>query len=200
MKPPQKWIFAAVALSLQQAQAALIEARNRATQQARVAAPVAVQTVAQALAAGSIRIDAGIDEKHLHMLVLGMAARSRCAWHCRNRLHFAAIKPPAVMPFELLNALSNQTVSNNLICSFAVLIVVQKQREIGILRAMGAGRRQIMAVFLLQGGLVGFVAKAAADLGRRADRQLGQGDRAGRRSGCQWLAAKRLQAASTSAL
>ena len=69
----------------------------------------------------------------------------------------------------LLNALSNQTVSNNLIRSFVILIValgitsvlvvsvVQKQREIGILRAMGAGRRQIMAVFLLQGGLVGLV-------------------------------------------
>jgi len=69
----------------------------------------------------------------------------------------------------LLNALSNQTVSNNLIRSFVVIIValgissvlvvsvVQKQREIGILRAMGAGRRRIMAVFLLQGGLVGLV-------------------------------------------
>ena len=69
----------------------------------------------------------------------------------------------------LLNALSNQSVSNNLIRSFVILIValgitsvlvvsvVQKQREIGILRAMGAGRRQIMAVFLLQGGLVGLV-------------------------------------------
>lgn len=67
----------------------------------------------------------------------------------------------------LLNALSNQTVSNNLIRSFVVIIValgissvlvvsvVQKQREIGILRAMGAGRRRIMTVFLLQGGLVG---------------------------------------------
>ena len=67
----------------------------------------------------------------------------------------------------LLTALSNQTVSNNLIRSFVVIIValgissvlvvsvVQKQREIGILRAMGAGRRRIMTVFLLQGGLVG---------------------------------------------
>lgn len=69
----------------------------------------------------------------------------------------------------LLNALSNQTVSNNLIRSFVVAIValgissvlvvsvVQKQREIGILRAMGAGRRRIMSVFLLQGALVGVV-------------------------------------------
>ena len=57
--------------------------------------------------------------------------------------------------------------SNNLIRSFVVIIVtlgissvlvvsvVQKQREIGILRAMGAGRRRMMAIFLLQGGLVG---------------------------------------------
>jgi lipoprotein-releasing system permease protein len=72
----------------------------------------------------------------------------------------------------LLNALSNQTVSNNLIRSFVVIIValgissvlvvsvVQKQREIGILRAMGAGRRRIMAIFLLQGGLVGLVGSA----------------------------------------
>jgi lipoprotein-releasing system permease protein len=72
----------------------------------------------------------------------------------------------------LLNALSNQTVSNNLIRSFVVIIValgissvlvvsvVQKQREIGILRAMGAGRRRIMAIFLLQGGLVGLLGSA----------------------------------------
>ena len=69
----------------------------------------------------------------------------------------------------LLNALSNQTVSNNLIRGFVVAIValgissvlvvsvVQKQREIGILRAMGTGRRRIMAVFLWQGALVGVV-------------------------------------------
>jgi lipoprotein-releasing system permease protein len=73
----------------------------------------------------------------------------------------------------LLTALANQSVSNNLIRSFVVIIValgissvlvvsvVQKQREIGILRAMGAGRRRIMAVFLLQGGLVGLVGSAA---------------------------------------
>lgn len=72
----------------------------------------------------------------------------------------------------LLTALSNQTISNNLIRSFVVAIValgissvlvvsvVQKQREIGILRAMGASRRQIMAVFLLQGGIVGLIGSA----------------------------------------
>ena len=68
---------------------------------------------------------------------------------------------------QVADALRAQTVSNNLIRSFVIIIValgissvlvvsvVQKQREIGILRAMGAGRRRIMTVFLLQGGLVG---------------------------------------------
>ncbi|MES2977526.1 MAG: FtsX-like permease family protein [Pseudomonadota bacterium] len=76
----------------------------------------------------------------------------------------------------LLNALSNQTISNNLIRSFVIIIValgissvlvvsvVQKQREIGILRAMGAGRRRIMAVFLLQGGLVGLSGSALGSI------------------------------------
>ena len=43
------------------------------------------------------------------------------------------------------------------ISSVLVVSVVQKQREIGTLRAMGAGRRRIMTIFLLQGGLVGLV-------------------------------------------
>jgi lipoprotein-releasing system permease protein len=72
----------------------------------------------------------------------------------------------------LLNALSNQTISNNLIRGFVVAIValgissvlvvsvVQKQREIGILRAMGASRRDIMGVFLLQGALMGLIGSA----------------------------------------
>ena len=65
---------------------------------------------------------------------------------------------------QLLAALRNQTITNRLIRTFVVLIValgiasvlvvsvVQKQKEIGILRAMGASSRRIMSVFLLQGG------------------------------------------------
>ena len=41
------------------------------------------------------------------------------------------------------------------IASVLVVAVVQKTREIGILRAMGASRGQMLRVFLLQGGLVG---------------------------------------------
>ena len=41
------------------------------------------------------------------------------------------------------------------IASVLVVTVVQKSREIGILRAMGISRGQILRVFLLQGGLLG---------------------------------------------
>ena len=41
------------------------------------------------------------------------------------------------------------------IASVLVVSVVQRSKEIGILRAMGISRRQIMRVFLLQGGLLG---------------------------------------------
>ncbi len=69
---------------------------------------------------------------------------------------------------QLLSALKNQTLTNRMIRGFVILIValgiasvlvvsvVQKSKEIGILRAMGASRRGIMAVFLLQGAIYGF--------------------------------------------
>lgn len=42
------------------------------------------------------------------------------------------------------------------IASVLVVSVIQRSKDIGILRAMGASRRQILRVFLLQGGLLGF--------------------------------------------
>ncbi|MBX7078309.1 MAG: ABC transporter permease [Nannocystaceae bacterium] len=70
---------------------------------------------------------------------------------------------------ELLTALRSQGASSLLIQVFVVLAVtigitsvlvvsvVQKRREIGILRAMGATRRRIAAVFLIQGGALGMM-------------------------------------------
>jgi lipoprotein-releasing system permease protein len=77
---------------------------------------------------------------------------------------------------QLLAALRNQTVSNNLIRSFVIIIValgiasvlvvsvVQKQKEIGILRAMGASRGMILQVFLIQGAVVGAVGSVLGSL------------------------------------
>jgi len=70
---------------------------------------------------------------------------------------------------QLLSALNAQSASTATIrifvsivvmlgiASVLVVAVVQKTREIGILRAMGASRGQMMRVFLLQGLLVGLV-------------------------------------------
>jgi lipoprotein-releasing system permease protein len=68
---------------------------------------------------------------------------------------------------QLVSALNAQSVSTSLIravvlvvvvlgiASVLVVSVVQKQREIGILRAMGATRGQVLRVFLVQGAVVG---------------------------------------------
>lgn len=68
---------------------------------------------------------------------------------------------------QLVSALNAQTISTTIIrvvvatvvvlgiASVLVVSVVQKQREIGILRAMGATRAQVQRVFLLQGAVVG---------------------------------------------
>ena len=73
---------------------------------------------------------------------------------------------------QLLSALNSQSISNNLIRAFVTVIVavgiasvlvvsvVQKQKEIGILRAMGASPQRIMAVFLLQGSFYGLAGSA----------------------------------------
>ncbi|TCP15867.1 FtsX-like permease family protein [Simplicispira metamorpha] len=70
---------------------------------------------------------------------------------------------------QLVSALNAQSVSTAIIrgvvlavvvlgiASVLVVSVVQKRREIGILRAMGATRGQIMRVFLVQGAVVGAV-------------------------------------------
>ena len=69
---------------------------------------------------------------------------------------------------QLLNALRSQSLSSALIrffvglsvafgiASVLAVSVVQRTREIGILRAMGATRQRVLAVFLYEGAAVGF--------------------------------------------
>jgi lipoprotein-releasing system permease protein len=70
---------------------------------------------------------------------------------------------------ELLTALRSQSASSVLIQAFVVLAVtigiasvlvvsvVQKRREIGIMRAMGMSRGRVVAVFMVQGGILGLL-------------------------------------------
>jgi len=68
---------------------------------------------------------------------------------------------------ELLRGLSAQSSSKSLIeffvalavalgiASVLIVSVVQKAREIGILRAVGTPRKRVLAIFLIQGGVLG---------------------------------------------
>ena len=73
---------------------------------------------------------------------------------------------------QLVSALNAQSISTGVIravvmvvvvlgiASVLVVSVVQKRREIGILRAMGATQGQVLRVFLLQGAIVGALGSA----------------------------------------
>ncbi len=70
---------------------------------------------------------------------------------------------------QLMNALQSQSLSSSLISFFVALSVAfgiasvlaisvtQRTREIGILRAMGARREQMLIVFLIQGAVLGLL-------------------------------------------
>ena len=77
---------------------------------------------------------------------------------------------------QLMNALSAQSLSTNMIIVFVAISVafgiasvlsvsvVQRTREIGILRATGATQQQILRVFLLQGAVFGLIGSAVGCL------------------------------------
>ena len=74
---------------------------------------------------------------------------------------------------QLMNALTSQSLSTRMIAFFVALSVafgiasvlsisvVQRTREIGILRAMGTTRRQMLLVFLVQGAVLGLLGSSA---------------------------------------
>jgi len=77
---------------------------------------------------------------------------------------------------QFFTALTSQRISSNVIrffvalsaafgiASVLVVSVVQRAREIGILRAMGATRGQLLRTFLLQGGIVGLLGSLLGSL------------------------------------
>ncbi len=77
---------------------------------------------------------------------------------------------------DLLNALRSQSIATGMIrvfvaisvafgiASVLVISVVQRAKEIGILRATGASRRSVMAIFLFQGALLGLAGSVVGSL------------------------------------
>lgn len=103
---------------------------------------------------------------HIDLTVDDIFAAEAVAQQIQSRTGLTAESWMAINA-QLLTAFKNQTMTTRTVRAFLVLIValgiasvlvvsvVQKQREIGILRAMGASPRRIMRVFLIQGGIVG---------------------------------------------
>jgi lipoprotein-releasing system permease protein len=74
-------------------------------------------------------------------------------WMQLNRNLFSALKLEKTMMFLLLVLII--TVASFNIISTLTMIVTEKQREIAILKAMGATRRAIMRIFMLNGLIIG---------------------------------------------
>jgi lipoprotein-releasing system permease protein len=76
-------------------------------------------------------------------------------WMQLNRNLFSALKLEKVMMFLLLVLIT--IVASFNIVSTLTMIVSEKQREIAILKAMGATRAAIMRIFMLNGVIIGLV-------------------------------------------
>ena len=88
---------------------------------------------------------------------LGVAYWAR-DWMQLNRNLFAALKLEKTMMFLLLILII--TVASFNIVSTLTMIVTEKQREIAILKAMGATRKAIMRIFMLNGLIIGVAGTA----------------------------------------
>ena len=103
----------------------------------------------------------------IELKVADVFTADRVADEIRDRTGFTADSWMALNA-ELLGGLTAQSNSKTLIQFFVVVSVtlgiasvlivsvVQKSRDIGILRAVGTPSRRVLAVFLIQGGVLGF--------------------------------------------
>ena len=110
----------------------------------------------------------------------GMIVRD---WTRQNRTWFAAVQVEKRMMFIIL-ALIVAVAAFNLV-STLVMTVTEKQSDIAILRTLGASPSSIMAVFMVQGALIGVLGTllgvAQRALRRQQPRHDLPGDRAHRR-------------------
>jgi len=108
----------------------------------KVLDPFAAETIAQTLRAGT---DLQVD-----------------SWIRTNAQFFTAMAAQIVTN-TLIRVFVGLTVALG-IASVLVVSVIQKSREIGILRAMGTSRQQVLRVFLIQGGAVGLAGSVLGSL------------------------------------
>lgn len=80
-------------------------------------------------------------------------------WKLMNRSLFSALKLEKLTMFVILTMIVLVGALN--IISTLVMVVMEKTRDVAILRAMGASARSIMSIFMLQGLLVGVIGTIA---------------------------------------
>ena len=91
----------------------------------------------------------------LAQVIHGMTGVRADSWIRTNQQFFTAVNAQTLTNTVIRLAVA---ISVGLgIASVLVVSVVQRSREIGILRAMGARRGQILRVFLIQGGVLGLL-------------------------------------------
>lgn len=76
-------------------------------------------------------------------------------WTFLNSTYFSAVKMEKTMMFFTLIMILAIAVFN--LVSTLVMIVTDKRADIGVLRALGASARKIMAIFVCQGAIIGFI-------------------------------------------
>jgi len=74
-------------------------------------------------------------------------------WQSQNRAYFAALELEKLALFVTISLIVSVAALN--IVATLVLMIKDKQRDIGILMSLGATRRDIMAVFMTQGLVIG---------------------------------------------
>ena len=94
------------------------------------------------------KIAAAIQEK------LGPAYQTR-DWMRMNRSLFAALKLEKIAMFIILTLIVLVAAFN--ITSTLIMLVMEKTKDIAILKSMGATRRSIMKIFMLEGIIIGAI-------------------------------------------
>jgi len=112
------------------------------TLEVKVHDPFAAERIAETIRAGS---DLQVD-----------------SWIKTNAQFFTAMAAQ-ILTNTLIRVFVGLTVALG-IASVLVVSVIQKSREIGILRAMGTSREQVLRVFLIQGGAMGLAGSVLGSL------------------------------------
>jgi lipoprotein-releasing system permease protein len=84
------------------------------------------------------------------------------SWIETNQQFFTAVRSQDISNYAIRGFVALSVALG--VASVLVVSVVQRSREIGILRAMGASRSQIMRIFLLQGAIVAFTGSLIGSL------------------------------------